>query len=180
MARALALVVWRFANTQAPNGGWDYTTSPLMPSPRAQGQNQRTTGAGVLGLAMGYGLVLPNGANDGKKVRLPKNVEAGIKFMAPHYRGTFKDRHAAIGGGEIDLYYWWTLNRVAMIYGLRTIDGKPWYEPGVQEILTAQRPDGSWRSMWLEQATPMALMFLKRCNLCQDLADTIQGGKAEK
>jgi hypothetical protein len=178
MDRALALVVWRFANTQAPNGGWDYMTSPLVAGPRQPTSNQRTTGAGVLGLALGYGLVLPNGANDGKKVKLPPNVLAGLSFMAPQKRGMMKQRPVAIGNGEIDLYYWWTLNRACMLYGLKAIDGQPWYEPGVQEILTAQNPDGSWKSMWLEQATPLALMFLKRCNLCEDLAKTIQGGKA--
>jgi hypothetical protein len=74
-----------------------------------------------------------------------------------------------------DLYFLWSLERTAMIYGLQTIGGKDWYAWGSEIIRARQQPDGSWQDRF--PGTPdtcFALLFLRRTNLVQDLTDEIQ------
>src|SRR5262249_54045455 len=80
------------------------------------------------------------------------------------------------GGGPLgvqslgDLYYLWSLERVAVAYDLQTIAGKAWYPWGANHLLEIQRPDGSWANNFAGSVdTCFALLFLKRANVARDL-----------
>lgn len=74
-----------------------------------------------------------------------------------------------------DLYFLWTLERVAVAYDLKTIGGKDWYAWGAPILLAHQGADGSWREA--HGAVPdtcFALLFLKRANVAIDLTARLQ------
>ncbi len=73
-----------------------------------------------------------------------------------------------------DYYFLWSLERVAVIYDLKTIDGKDWYGWGSDVILKNQRPDGSWLDRHGDVPdTCFAMLFLARANLAKDLTRSI-------
>ncbi|CAN5307064.1 hypothetical protein BH11PLA2_BH11PLA2_30770 [soil metagenome] len=84
----------------------------------------------------------------------------------------------AIGnyGGVDDLYFFWSLERVCVAYGLDTIGGVDWYKWGVTAILPAQKADGSWQSQYDQGivGTSFALLFLKKANFTSDLSRQIK------
>ena len=59
---------------------------------------------------------------------------------APKLRGIYFD-----GDNWGDLYFLWSLERMAVIYDLKLIEGKDWYEWGAEIILANQQADGGWR-----------------------------------
>src|SRR5262249_19527084 len=94
-------------------------------------------------------------------------------------------------GGMVDLYYLWSIERVAMIYQLKGIKakgdpvGKNWYVWGMEMIVAKQlkQPgnpnDGSWLTPTYHGSshpidTSLALLFLKRANLAKDLTDKLE------
>ena len=80
--------------------------------------------------------------------------------------------HASTYG---DYYFLWSLERVAVLYGLRTIGGKDWYAWGSDVIVRHQRPDGSWADDFGGPVdTCFALLFLKRANVAVDLTKILQ------
>lgn len=69
-----------------------------------------------------------------------------------------------------DLYFLWSVERVAVAYDLRTIGGKDWYAWGAPLILAHQQLDGSWSDFFPGVPdTCFALLFLNRANVVQDL-----------
>ncbi len=72
-----------------------------------------------------------------------------------------------------DLYFLWSLERVAVIYNLAKINGRNWYSWGAAILLARQRPDGSWFEAYGVPDTCFALLFLKRANLASDLTTRI-------
>ena len=79
-----------------------------------------------------------------------------------------------------NLYFLWSVERVAMLYDLKTIGGKDWYGWGAQN----PRPQSASRRRLalggLPSATTrplntcFALLFLKRSNLVQDLTNNFR------
>jgi hypothetical protein len=77
-----------------------------------------------------------------------------------------------------DAYYFlFSLERVAMVYGLETIGDKNWYTWGADYLVGKQNQDGSWTGQYAEAGsdTCFALLFLRRANLAQDLTATLKG-----
>src|SRR5207302_1153787 len=75
-----------------------------------------------------------------------------------------------------DLYFLWSVERVAVVYDLRTIGGQDWYAWGVSVLLAHQAGDGSWKDAFPGPIdTCFALLFLKRVNVAQDLTKVLQG-----
>ncbi len=74
-------------------------------------------------------------------------------------------------------YFLWSLERVAVTYGLDTIGNKDWYTWGSTILLANQGPDGSWSGEYAEGGvdTAFALLFLKRANLAKDLTAVLKG-----
>ena len=47
-------------------------------------------------------------------------------------------------GNQSDIYYLWSLERVCVALGLRSLDGFDWYARGAQILLDRQESDGGW------------------------------------
>jgi hypothetical protein len=73
-----------------------------------------------------------------------------------------------------DLYFLWSLERVAVVYDLATIGGKDWYGWGAEILIAAQQQDGSWKDAFPGMVdTSFALLFLKQVNVAEDLTDRL-------
>ena len=85
-----------------------------------------------------------------------------------------------------DLYFVWSVERVAVIYNLKTIEDWDWYDWGSQMLLDNQdATKGCWQNGGYPGTSPaidtcFALLFLKQANLAKDLTSKLQllaGGK---
>jgi hypothetical protein len=74
-------------------------------------------------------------------------------------------------------YFLWSLERVAVAYGLETIGNRNWYGEGAQLLLATQNQDGSWGNDFTGAVveTALGLLFLSRANLAPDLSATLKG-----
>lgn len=174
--RALAALVTRFRCSQGPDGSWNY-------SYRAGGVvgTPAMTAAGLLGLAVGHGITTPTGkeAADHRTVE-DKAIQQGLKALASHIgKPLGKGPGRGKGRGGINLYFLWSLERVAVLYNLPTIDERDWYGWGAELLVDAQQPQGQWHTNGFPGSTAvldtsLALLFLKRANLAQDLTRKLQ------
>jgi hypothetical protein len=74
-----------------------------------------------------------------------------------------------------DYYYLWSLERVGVIYNIKEINGKDWYDWGSKIIVTNQQADGSWKEAFPGAVdTCFALLFLKRVNVAEDLTTRLK------
>src|SRR5205085_4148027 len=82
-----------------------------------------------------------------------------------------------IGNGLGSEYYFlWSLERVAVVYGLRTLGNKDWFAIGAKYLLDQQSGNGAWRGNLGETVdTCFALFFLRQANLATDLTATLKG-----
>jgi hypothetical protein len=180
LERALALVVQRFRVSQFPDGGWTYFYLRNAGLPRSPSM----TGAGLLGLAVGHGLTadsLP--AAEREKVANDPKIEAALKFLSEPIGKPLVKK--ATSESAPNLYLLWTVERVGVLYNLRSIHGKEWYSWGAAELLAQQESDGSWDCRGYKGATPItdtcfALLFLKRANLSKDLSRKLEFFTIEK
>ena len=80
------------------------------------------------------------------------------------------------GHGEGDLYFLWSLQRVAVVYGLDAIGGVDWYTLGAEAIVAAQDRNGSWAKgqYSADVDTAFALLFLTRANVARDLTTFVK------
>ncbi len=75
-----------------------------------------------------------------------------------------------------DLYFLWSVERTAEIFGLTKINGRDWYAWGSEIILQFQQEDGSWRDRFPGVCdTCFALLFLRKANLAKDLTNKLRG-----
>jgi hypothetical protein len=82
------------------------------------------------------------------------------------------------GPGGIKMYYFlWSLERVAVAYGLDTIGNKDWYAWGSDVAVMTQLNEGNWSGGYPEGGadTCFALLFLRRANLANDLTVMLKG-----
>ena len=218
--RALLGVEDRYRNSQNQDGGWGYVPAfgPAMGMARGGKTSPAMTCAGLIGLAVGYGVkddvVLRTEANaklnpkaPKPKLRLPDPkrdaaVVAGFGALVELLAGPFSlaqrsgmggmpaqqggGMQAGMGADTTDYYLLWSLERVAMVYDLKTLDHRPgasktfkfdWYDWGSKIILARQRGEGSWAGMYVEGGvdTCFALLFLRRSNRAHDLSSHLRG-----
>ncbi len=84
---------------------------------------------------------------------------------APELRGVFLNCDS-----WGDLYFLWSVERMAVIYDLKEIGGRDWHRWGAEVILANQKRDGSWAERFSGVPdTCFALLFLKRANVVKDL-----------
>jgi hypothetical protein len=71
----------------------------------------------------------------------------------------------------------WSMERVAEIYGLKTIGRRDWYAWGSNVLLNSQSEDGGWYGRYHPSGvdTCFALLFLVRANVAKDLSVTLRG-----
>jgi hypothetical protein len=74
-----------------------------------------------------------------------------------------------------DLYFLWSLERMAVLYDWRKVAGVDWYQWGSTLLLSAQNDDGSWSDYFPGMPdTCFALLFLRRANVARDLTSELR------
>jgi hypothetical protein len=164
---SLDLVVRRFRNSQNEDGSFPYTGhSTASPEPSM-------TCAGLLGLAVGYGIADKSAAGGPKQ-------DSAIQNALEHLSKSI-GRPAPAAQKRVpmtEMYFLWSTERVAVLYQLKTILDKDWYHWGYTMLRKNQKPDGSWFARRGHGSadipdTCFALLFLQRVNLVKDLTDKL-------
>ena len=170
MERALSRLARRFQVSQTPAGGWAYNYQW-----NARGGDTATmTGAGLLGLAVGHGVTADLKGADVQAAAEDPRVEKGMKVLG-EVIGLPEDVHPGKRGAKRQYYLLWSIERVGMLYGRKSIGGKEWYPWGARDLVDAQEEDGSWPQEYPAPTdTCFALLFLKRANLAKDLSTKLQ------
>jgi hypothetical protein len=163
----LQRVAQHFRHSQNPDGSWSYWPQGFNPS-----QLPTMTCAGLLGLAVGYGL--DKDAKAGAKLTQDEAIKKGLSLVAKPIES--KSRKSQ---GRPEMYFLWSVERVAVLYHLAKIEGKDWYLWGLELLHTHQQADGSWNTHAGPATgrltdTCFALLFLQRANLAKDLTDKLQ------
>ena len=119
----------------------------------------------------------------------PKDIVVKPPLEDPIIAKGFKAFAGYVGEPSLDskrtsfnmenLYFLWSVERVAMLYDLKTIGGKDWYGWGAQILVHNQNGQGAWAtSGYIGQSPPLntcfALLFLRRSNLVQDLTNHLR------
>jgi hypothetical protein len=166
--RSLLLADQRYARTQGKDGSWSYTG-------RGSGQPAMTC-VGLLGLAVGHGSLLGSATSSSAAAGVDDPaIRKGLEALARSVGSPTDPPERA----QLNLYFLWSLERVAMLYRLPTLGGKDWYGWGANILLKRQQPNGSWDgSVYPGHDAPLdtafGLLFLRRSNLVQDLTDRLQ------
>jgi hypothetical protein len=182
---SLALVEARFRQSQYPIGIWTYflgnqATIDEKTLREPFGSIQSMTCAGLLGLAVGH----PTTDKPKAPKKLPRKdltkdlqIKAGLAAVGAFIGAPFEDRSKVPTIGGKAYYSLWTLERMGVVYGLKTIANKDWYTWGAQLLVANQKPDGSWHGEYGLGGcdTCFALLFLKRANVAPDLTANLQG-----
>jgi hypothetical protein len=161
----------RFRRTQFPDGGFGY-----LPSGFGSTDSSNTmTCAGLMALAMGRAVVP---AKQKVKEEDPA-IAAGLKRLAAFIGNPSKDADAR--PAMENMYFLWSVERVGVLFDLKTIGKKDWYTWGAQILLANQHANGSWFGPKYMGGTNddhvdtcFGLLFLKRANLAPDLTENIR------
>jgi len=167
----------RYRVTQMIDGGWTY-----IPGYRMGADHDRSpamTCAGLIGLAVGHGAAVE--APKEKKIRVidpdkDNNMQAGFRHLGDILQEYSQLR--MIGGtNDSSFYFLWSMERVAEIYGLKTIGRRDWYAWGSSVLLNSQSEDGGWYGRYHPSGVDscFALLFLTRANVAKDLSVTLRG-----
>jgi hypothetical protein len=163
----LERVALHFRHSQNFDGSWSYrpgANASMLPT---------MTCAGLLGLAVGYGL--DKDAQAGTKLNQDDAIKQALQVVARPI--------ASASGPQFrqapEMYFLWSVERVAVLYRLAKIEGKDWYLWGLELLHQHQQADGSWNTHAGPATSELtdtcfALLFLQRANLTKDLTDKLQ------
>jgi hypothetical protein len=171
--RTLELVVKRFRESQSADGGWVYgytkggggDGTPAM------------TCAGLSGLAVGFGMSDAKVARKEDEQLVKRAFRCLMKFVGEPSEKLDK-RIPMVENNNI--YYLWSIERVAVMYNLPTLGNREWYRWGVEILLGNQtKTPGPNTGAWVDGGnasladpvvnTSFALLFLRGANLTADL-----------
>ena len=173
--RTMRLIANRFQTSQNADGSWGYRYT----NGGGQGEGAPMDCCGLLGLAVGHGIA-HGGQEADNAVKDPRIVNA---FAALNkFVGSPAGRTHTLP--MVNLYFLWALGRMGVLYDLQTIADKDWYRWGAETLIANQGLDGSWPQGGPEGgaypgATPtintdLALLFLRRTNLAEDLTSALK------
>jgi hypothetical protein len=178
LGRTFALAEQRFRTTQLADGGWPYRPFPNVRSTPSM------TCVGLLGLAIGRGsefeLLHASKTGPGESVNKLANQDEGIvRGLKRLGQAVGTPTGRTTGVPLVNLYFLWSVERVAVLYNLPTIGDKDWYRWGVEVLLSNQQADGRWwepNNSLTEPAvdTCFALLFLNRSDLVPDLGRNLR------
>ena len=168
-SRTGTLAFMRFHTSQNADGSWGY------PYAHGGGPSSHTMiNPGLLGLAVGHGLVREMELVDEPPIDEDPRVHRGFLALS-HHIGTPQDRIKDLP--MPNLYFIWSVERVAVLYNMHYIGGKDWYRWGAEALVANQNPQtGHWEKGEYPGSesphsgplnTAFALLFLKRANLCR-------------
>lgn len=164
---SLNLIVRRYLTSQNTDGSWGYHYQFSGGAEPIRLPNAMTC-VGLIGLAVGHGLAQPRPA--GQPVQDARIINGLIALS-----GTIGQPVEHPGKLSMqNLYFLWSLERVAVLYNLPTIGDKDWYRWGAQVLVRNQASEGNWAGGLYIGSKPtidtcLALLFLKRANLVKDL-----------
>jgi hypothetical protein len=191
---------WAYTWVKQPVPVWNPPRGTGQPAQRIRyDRADSMTCAGLLGLAVGRGVRADTKLDQEQEAKKDAPVTALTKDPAVKKALTYLSdsigemkKAAAQGNGAFrpawgvaplairanawgNLYFLWSLERVAVVYNLKMIGDKDWYAWGSKVILDAQQTDGSWKDSFPGVVdTCFALLFLKRVNVVKDLSDKLQ------
>lgn len=172
MTRTLNLISRRFHTSQKENGRWGYKY-------RFGGGDEKGSPAmtcvGLVGLAIAHGLAVEHGAKPqkpAKKAAPDPRIVLGFLALAPDIGEPTGQRKNL---PMTNLYFLWSVERLAVLFNLPTIAKKDWYGWGAEILVANQKPEGCWEHKKGYPGadrtvdTCLALLFLNRANLMRDL-----------
>lgn len=170
-------------------GGWPYVGM--------RGSTPTMTCAGLVGLATHRGAQQQQrvageydsrrGTDDGTTPRRAKAKAAddpiarrALAALGNELRLADRNASSAI---NTDLYFFWSLERVGVIYDVREIGGVDWYQWGSRRLIRGQSPDGQWvgtgsKGWSFDEAigTSFGILFLAKANVAGDLTAQVGSG----
>jgi hypothetical protein len=186
----LELVARRFRDGQNVKGNWIYNKvsdkepadfvaeaakRPNMPAPTM-------TCAGLLGMALGYGLKEEKG--DRQPPSSDEHIQKALNLVGKYIKQvrTISAANKKKGDPDValEMYFLWSVERVGVLFHQKEIGGERWYHWGLARLEAEQSPaDGSWNLKVGAGATPVtdtcfALLFLQQVNLAADLTDKLR------
>jgi hypothetical protein len=180
--RTLRLAARRYEKTQNGDGTWDYLfyyggAPANLDDADSLGRRPQMTCVGLMGLAVGHGLQPPG------EDKVPQDPQI-VNGFAALSRSVGQPAGGFYRVPQQNLYYLWSLERVAMLYDLPTVGGKDWYRWGAESLVVNQQPLGHWdNGGYIGAARPLdtcfALLFLKRAHLAKDLTARLPFDKKE-
>jgi hypothetical protein len=167
--RTGAMTFMRFHTSQNADGSWGY---PYRLG--GSGGSPAMINTGLLGMAIGHGIVREMGLKDDPPVDEDPRILQAFKAVGGHI-GEPLDKVKDVP--YPNLYFLWSLERVCMLYNVHLVGKKDWYRWGAEALVANQDPEnGHWfKKDNFPGASPtidtsFALMFLKRANLAKDLS----------
>jgi hypothetical protein len=172
--RSLALLVRHFQASQNTDGSWGYGQGRQMVN--LQG-NPTMTCAGLLGLAVGHGLAAES-RKSGMRPAEDAGIHKALQVVAKKIDTSPAAKKPSPRSRQLDMYFLWSVERVAVLFQLKTIGDKRWYHWGMEQLVKRQQGDGGWEQGGGHGGTRaintcFAMLFLKRVNLAKDLTDKI-------
>jgi VWFA-related protein len=155
---ALEAIDQHFRSSQLDDGRWGYRLG--------QGGSEAMSCAGLMGLAIAASR--PSLA-ERQTARARGAALAADNAFVSGLRAVGQDaRRASVNS---DIYYLWSLERVCVALGLRSLDGFDWYAHGAAILLERQDGDGGWpHDRWGRfPGTCLALLFLRKANLAFEI-----------
>jgi VWFA-related protein len=154
---ALASIDHHFRSTQHEDGHWGYR-------PGAESRDSMTC-AGLMALAI---TASRSSLAERQTARARGAALAADPLFLAALNAVQEDARPA--HRQIEIYYLWSLERVCVALGLRSLGGVDWYGQGAGVLLARQRTDGSWADSWgTLPATSFALLFLRKANLAFEI-----------
>ncbi len=153
-----------FRETQHEDGSWSY-------HPATNTWRDSMTCAGLMSLAMRHGLTGGIRADQRTNVH-DAAVVRGLQFLAQSLDNVACTDNRIVGvDAREPFYFLWSLERMAVIYDLKTIGNREWYPWAAEMLVETQRRDGLWNNAI---DTCFALLILKRSNFAPDLQLAVQ------
>jgi len=169
--RALRLTELRFRSSQPWDGKWSYTAES-----QNDGKSLGMSCAGLIAIALGRattpGVDLTKSlGQDPTVIRGLEGVRQFLKEGLPESPSNHDDNTGRV------FYALWSLERMGVIYNLKTIGTYDWYDIGARFLVAHQQPGGHWRGAYANYSadTCFALLFLKRANPARDVTSKFKG-----
>jgi hypothetical protein len=141
---------------RTPEGGFDYAGG----RDRSSG-SMTVAGVGTLALCeeqlANARALTPELASRYRRAR-----EQGLHWLAQRFA---VDRNP--GSAAFTHYYLYGLERMGALAGIDRVGEHDWYREGAGYLLSTQLGDGSWAGTFEREATPFALLFLRRATAVQ-------------
>ncbi|MBN1553862.1 MAG: DUF4159 domain-containing protein [Phycisphaerae bacterium] len=139
-------VLGHWLKGQTFDGGWDYLNNP-------NGQCTPTmTVSGIASLFVCVDNLMAERYVDCRGGEMIRPLEKALEWLDKHYDD-------AVSGKDNEYYFLYGVERVGLASGYKYFGKSDWYHIGTRKLLSQQKSDGGWGSVW---DSAFALLFLAR------------------